>query len=51
MINKDHDHGLIEEFDGNSLSVNVWSCGSIPEEVAGIHNQEYLELKEWVLVE
>lgn len=51
VIDKDHDHGLIEEFNGDSLPVDMWSGGSIPEEVAGVHDQEYLELHEWILVE
>lgn len=51
MIDEDHDHGLIEEFNGDSLLVDMWSGSSIPEEVAGVHDQEYLELHEWVLVE
>lgn len=51
MIDKDHNHGLVEELNSNSLPVNVWFGGSVPEEVAGVHNQEDLKLKEWVLVE
>lgn len=38
VVDEDHNHGLIEEFDGDSLSVDVWSSGSIPEEVAGVHD-------------
>jgi len=51
VIDEHHNHGLIEELDGDSLLVDMWSSGSIPEEVAGVHDQENLELHEWVLVE
>ena len=51
VIDEYHDHGLIEEFDGDSLLVDMWSSGSIPEEVAGVNNQENLKLHEWILVE
>lgn len=51
VIDEDHNHELVEELSSNSLSINVWSCGSIPEEVEGIHDQEYLELHEWIGVE
>jgi len=51
MIDKDHNHGLVEKFNSDSLLVNVWSSGSVPEEVHGVHDQEDLELQEWVLVE
>jgi len=51
MIDKDHNHGLVEELNSNSLPVNVWFSGSVPEEVDGVHNQEDLKLEEWVSIE